>query len=121
MKLRIVLFLAIVVSLSAAAAPAQTNATKGMWTGWVSDEFCAKAYGMKHDPKYGATCAKQCLANASVKMVFIRDDNESVLFVSNPAALIAYADGHIQVTGSIEKGIITVTKASLVKPQGGAD
>jgi hypothetical protein len=92
------------------------QAKKGAWTGWVSDDYCARTYSLKHDPKYGHTCAKQCL-DAGSKMVFVRDEDEAILQVANPAALKEFADEHIRVTGTVDNGVLTVTSAAQVKPK----
>jgi len=95
---------------------ASAQAKKGTWTGWVSDEYCARTYSLKHDPKYGHTCAKQCLEGGS-KMVFVRDEDEEIFQVANPAALMEHADQHVRVAGTVENGVLTVTGATLVKPK----
>ena len=92
------------------------QAKKGTWTGWISDDYCARTYGLKHDTKFGHTCGKQCL-EAGAKMVFVRDEDEEVFQVANTAALKEFADEHVRVTGSVENGLITVTSAALVKPK----
>ena len=89
---------------------------KGTWTGWVSDDYCARTYGLKHDPKYGHTCAKQCL-DAGAKMVFVRDEDEEIFQVANTAALKDLADEHVRVSGTVDNGVLTVTSAALVKPK----
>ena len=94
---------------------ASAQAKKGTWTGWVSDDYCARTYSLKHDPKYGHTCAKQCI-EAGAKMVFVRDEDEEVFQVANPATLKEFADGHVRVTGTVENGVLIVTSAALVKP-----
>ena len=95
---------------------ASAQEKKGTWTGWVSDEYCARTYSLKHDPKYGHTCAQQCLGAGS-KMVFVRDEDEEILQVANTAALKEYADQHVRVTGTVDNGVLTVTSATLVKPR----
>ncbi|MGH9492712.1 MAG: hypothetical protein ACRD2K_04355 [Terriglobales bacterium] len=95
---------------------ASAQAKKGTWTGWVSDDYCARTYSLKHDPKYGHTCGKQCL-DAGAKMVFVRDEDEEIFQVANTAALKQYADEHVRVTGTVDNGVLTVISASLVKPK----
>lgn len=92
------------------------QAKKGTWTGWVSDDYCARTYSMKHDPKYGHTCGKQCL-DAGAKMVFVRDEDEEIFQVANTAALKDYADEHVRVNGTVDNGVLTVTGVTLVKPK----
>lgn len=92
------------------------QAKKGTWTGWVSDDYCARTYSLKHDPKYGHTCAKQCL-DGGAKMVFVRDEDEGIFQVANTAALKEFADEHVRVSGTVENGVLTVTAATLIKPK----
>jgi hypothetical protein len=84
-------------------------ATKGSWTGWVSDAKCGAS-------KIDATCVKTC-EDAGSPLVFVNDKDKSVLQVANQDLLKGHEGHHIKVKGSVDGDTLTVTSVSMMKNQ----
>ena len=81
-----------------ADAPAAAAAKAQNFNGWISDEKC----GARIDPD----CAKKC-QEQGVKMVFVNADKQ-IFPLSNQDAVKAFAGQHVNLTGKLENGILTV-------------
>jgi hypothetical protein len=105
-KVLIVLSVVLVLSLTASAA------SKGSWTGWITDEKC----GAKDANEAKSGCAKACIGKGS-KAVFVSDKDGAVLAVTNQDAVKEHAGEHVKVNGSVDEDAksITVEKVSMVK------
>lgn len=75
--------------------------------GWVSDAKCGA--------KFNADCAKKCAA-AGQPLVIVTSDKK-VIEVANSDALKGHAGHHVTVTGTMDKGKLTVTKVEMAKDQ----
>jgi type 1 fimbria pilin len=90
------------VSFAAAGASATVN-------GWVTDQQCA-AKGANASAE---ACTKKCLAKGS-KMVVVTDDDQKVLLVDNPDALMEHAGHHVAVTGTVNGDTIHVDSVKML-------
>jgi hypothetical protein len=82
-------------------------AATGTWEGWVSDAKCGA--------KFNADCAKKCAA-AGQPMVLVTADKQ-VIAVTNSDTLKPHAGEHVSVTGTMDKGKLTVDKVEMLKDQ----
>ena len=92
----------ILLGLLGAMAVAKT----GTWDGWVSDTQC----GAKVDK----ACSKKCVEENGAELVFVSSD-KTVIQVTNPAALKGHEGDHVKVTGTLEKGMLTVSSVQPIK------
>lgn len=93
------------VTLAAALLSSLTFAATGTWNGWISDVKC----GINID----RACAKKCAA-AGEKLVFVNSD-KTVMQVSNPAKVKALAGEHVKIKGKVDKGVLTISSAEIIK------
>ncbi len=80
---------------------------KGEWTGTVSDSMC----GAKEP--HSAECTKKCIEGGS-KIVFVNEADKSVLQVANPDKLAGHEGHKVKVTGTVEKGTLTVAEVAMM-------
>lgn len=107
-KVMFVLGVVLILSLTASAA------SKGSWTGWITDEKC----GAKDASEAKSGCAKACIGRGA-KAVFVSDKDGAVLAVSNQDAVKEHAGEHVKVSGSVDEDskTITVDKLSAAKTE----
>jgi len=97
-------------TLVSAFALADQHAKKSEMTGTVSDEKCGAKEG------HSAACTKGC-AEKGAALVFINDADKSVLKVSNSDKLKGHEGHQVKVTGTVDKGILTIAEVSMVEPK----
>ncbi len=95
-------------TLVSAFAVADHHAKKNEWTGTVSDSMCGAKAG------HTADCTKKCVEKGSA-LVFVDDADKSVLKVSNSDKLKGHEGHHVKVTGSVDKGVLTIAQVSMVE------
>src|SRR5262249_18232358 len=93
-------------SVVSLAAPKSTKVD-----GWVSNEKC----GAKDIDN--ADCTKKC-AGAGSKLVIVSEKDKNVINVDNPDALQGHEGHHVSVTGTMDNGVLHVTKVSMLKQSG---
>jgi tRNA isopentenyl-2-thiomethyl-A-37 hydroxylase MiaE len=94
MKKMIVLFALLALTLAALAGAA---ATKGSWTGWVTDEHCG-AKGASADHK---ACAEKCMTNGS-KLVFYNNADKKIYGLDKQDVAKANLGHEVKVTGELD-------------------
>ena len=104
MKKLIVLFALLALTMAALAGAA---ATKGTWTGWVTDEHCG-AKGASADHK---ACAEKCAANGS-KLVFYNNADKKIYGLDKQDVAKANLGHEVKVTGELEGKSIKVDSIS---------
>jgi tRNA isopentenyl-2-thiomethyl-A-37 hydroxylase MiaE len=107
MKKLIVLFALLALTMAALAGAA---ATKGTWTGWVTDEHCG-AKGASADHK---ACAEKCAAGGS-KLVFYNTTDKKIYGLDKQDVAKANLGHEVKVTGELEGKSI---KVSSIEPAG---
>ena len=100
MKKMIVLFALLALTVAALAGAA---ATKGSWTGWVTDEHCG-AKGASADHK---ACAEKCMTNGS-KLVFYNNADKKIYGLDKQDVAKANLGHEVKVTGELEGKSIKV-------------
>ncbi|HZU21702.1 MAG TPA: hypothetical protein VE998_02650 [Terriglobales bacterium] len=90
-----------------AFARQESGSSNAKMTGWVVDEKCGARVANEH----GSDCAKKCVQGGQ-PVVFVDDKDQSVLKVANQDALKSHAGEHVAVSGSVEKGTLTVQNVS---------
>ncbi|HSU80835.1 MAG TPA: hypothetical protein VLR69_00385 [Thermoanaerobaculia bacterium] len=94
MKKMIVLFALLALTVAALAGAA---ATKGSWTGWVTDEHCG-AKGASADHK---ACAEKCMTNGS-KLVFYNNADKKIYGLDKQDVAKANLGHEVKVTGELD-------------------
>jgi tRNA isopentenyl-2-thiomethyl-A-37 hydroxylase MiaE len=94
MKKMIVLFALLALTVAALAGAA---ATKGTWTGWVTDEHCG-AKGASADHK---ACAEKCMAKGS-KLVFYNTADKKIYGLDKQDVAKANLGHEVKVTGELD-------------------
>jgi tRNA isopentenyl-2-thiomethyl-A-37 hydroxylase MiaE len=94
MKKMIVLFALLALTVAALAGAA---ATKGTWTGWVTDEHCG-AKGASADHK---ACAEKCMTNGS-KLVFYNNADKKIYGLDKQDVAKANLGHEVKVTGELD-------------------
>jgi tRNA isopentenyl-2-thiomethyl-A-37 hydroxylase MiaE len=94
MKKMIVLFALLALTVAALAGAA---ATKGSWTGWVTDEHCG-AKGASADHK---ACAEKCVTNGS-KLVFYNNADKKIYGLDKQDVAKANLGHEVKVTGELD-------------------
>jgi len=92
----------------ALAGDEHKHATKGEWTGTVSDSQCAA----KADHTEG--CTKGCVAKGA-SLVFVNDADKAVFKVSNSDKLKGHEGHQIKVTGTVDKDTLTITEVAMLE------
>jgi hypothetical protein len=108
MKRMIITLFAILALTVAALAGA---ATKGTWTGWVTDEHCG-AKGASADHK---ACAEKCLEKGS-KLVFYNTADKKIYSLDKQDVAKANIGQEVKVTGELDGKNI---KVDSIAPAGG--
>ena len=98
--------LSILICLALLSAMALASSAKV--TGYIVDEKC----GAKGAHAGGEACAKKC-AEAGEKMVFV-GDNKEVLKIDNQEATKGHEGHHVNVTGSVENGVLHIDQLAMV-------
>lgn len=109
MKKMIVLFALLALTVAALAGAA---ATKGSWTGWVTDEHCG-AKGASADHK---ACAEKCMTNGS-KLVFYNNADKKIYGLDKQDVAKANLGHEVKVTGELDGKNI---KVDSIAAAGGA-
>src|SRR4029077_13662876 len=107
-KMTIALFTVFALTVAALAAAA---ATKGTWTGWVTDEHCG-AKGASADHK---ACAEKCLEKGS-KLVFYNTADKKIYSLDKQDVAKANIGQEVKVTGELDGKNI---KVDSIAPAGG--
>jgi hypothetical protein len=94
MKKMIVLFALLALTVAALAG---ATATKGSWTGWVTDEHCG-AKGASADHK---ACAEKCVTNGS-KLVFYNNADKKIYGLDKQDVAKANLGHEVKVTGELD-------------------
>jgi len=94
MKKMIVLFALLALTVAALAGAA---ATKGSWTGWVTDEHCG-AKGASADHK---ACAEKCVTRGS-KLVFYNNADKKIYGLDKQDVAKANLGHEVKVTGELD-------------------
>ena len=94
MKKMIVLFALLALTVAALAGAA---ATKGSWSGWVTDEHCG-AKGASADHK---ACAEKCVTNGS-KLVFYNNADKKIYGLDKQDVAKANLGHEVKVTGELD-------------------
>lgn len=80
------------------------------WTGWITDETC----GAKNANADGKACALKC-AKAGAKLVLYVEADKSLVGLDNQDEALKHVGHPVQVTGTLEAGMIKVKKIEEVK------
>jgi hypothetical protein len=83
---------------------------KGTWTGKISDEKCGA--------KVNADCAKRCIESGQ-KAVFVNDADGTVIPIADAKTVAGHEGHHVKVTGTLDKGTLTVKKVEMAPDSGG--
>ena len=92
----------------------------GQWTGYISDEMCAKS-GSKAakasdwiNPKAFGSCAQKCVREGS-PVVFVTEDNKVLKFDSDSIKkAMSHVGQRVKLTGTLENGTLKITKISAL-------
>ena len=98
-----------------------TLAFAGQWSGYISDEMCAKS-GSKAtkasdwiNPKAFRSCAQKCVREGS-PVVFVTEDNKILKLDSDSAKKALPHVGHrVKLTGTLKNGTLKISKISALK------
>jgi len=101
MKKMIVLFALLALTVAALAGAA---ATKGSWTGWVTDEHCG-AKGASADHK---ACAEKCVTKGS-KLVFYNNADKKIYKIDNQDLAKGHLGHEVKVSGEVSGDSIKVS------------
>ncbi|HEY4594530.1 MAG TPA: hypothetical protein VIJ61_19075 [Thermoanaerobaculia bacterium] len=94
MKKLIVLFALLALTVAALAGAA---ATKGTWTGWVTDEHCgAKGANAEHK-----ACAEKCAGKGS-KLVFYNNGDKKIYGLDKQDEAKAHLGHEVKVSGELD-------------------
>ena len=107
MKKMIVLFALLALTVAALAGAA---ATKGSWTGWVTDEHCG-AKGASADHK---ACAEKCVTKGS-KLVFYNNADKKIYGLDKQDVAKANLGHEVKVSGEVDGKNI---KVASIEPAG---
>jgi hypothetical protein len=102
-------------------AAGSTMAFAGQWSGYVSDEMCAKS-GSKAakasdwiNPKAFESCAQKCVREGS-PVVFVTEDNQILkLDSSSTKKARPHVGQRVKLTGTVENGTLKISKISALK------
>ncbi len=83
-------------------------AASSTMTGYVVDEKC----GAKGAHAGAEDCAKKCAAAGS-PMVFVNDQDHSVLKLDNPEAVKGHEGHHVSVKGSVKGDTLHIDKLAM--------
>ncbi len=108
MKKTTVVFLTL---LSLTVALAASAATKGSWTGWVTDEHCG-AKGASADHK---ACAEKCLKNGG-KLVFYNTADKKIYSLDNQDMAKQNIGHEVKVSGEVDGKSIKVASIDAAAP-----
>ena len=106
-KTIVVLFTLLALTVASLAGAA---ATKGTWTGWVTDEHCG-AKGASADHK---ACAEKCIKNGG-KLVFYNSADKKIYALDNQDLAKQNLGHEVKVTGEAEGKSI---KVASIEPAG---
>jgi hypothetical protein len=106
-KTFIVLFTLLALTVASLAGAA---ATKGTWTGWITDEHCA-AKGANADHK---KCAEDCVKKGS-KLVFYNNADKKIYKLDNQDLAKSNIGQEVKVTGEVDG---TSIKVASIEPAG---
>ncbi|MFN8009117.1 MAG: hypothetical protein U0V70_19235 [Terriglobia bacterium] len=90
-----------------AVASHSLAATKGEWTGWLSDAKCA-ANGAKESHK---GCTLKCI-DAGQSMVFVKEDDKKVFKLENAEKAKSLAGERVKLSGVLEGDTIKIDSAT---------
>jgi hypothetical protein len=79
-------------------------------TGYIVDEKC----GAKGAHAGAEACAKKCI-EAGEKAVFVTDNSKEVLQLDNPEAIKGHEGHHVNVTGTVTKGVLHIDKLAMAE------
>jgi Protein of unknown function (DUF5818) len=97
--------LAILVSLAMTAMAAE-------WTGYISDEMCAKTKGAATVASAAhASCAQACIKKGS-KAVLVTEDGK-IYSIANQSKVVPHAGEKVTVTGKMKGDTITVASVKM--------
>jgi hypothetical protein len=96
----------------AIALPLAGAATKGSWTGWITDDHCGSK-GAKAEHK---SCAEKCLGHGS-KLVFYNSADQKIYSLDNQDLAKEHLGHEVKVTGEVDGSAIKVE--SIAMAQGG--
>lgn len=91
-------------ALFSAVAFAADNAM----TGYIVDSKC----GAKGAHEGAEACSKKCLESGA-KPVFVSDRTKAVLPISNPEAIKGHEGHHVNISGTIDNGSLTVENVEM--------
>ena len=91
-------------ALTVLALPLASAATKGSWTGWITDDHCG-AKGASADHK---ACAEKCLGKGA-KLVFFNSEDKKLYSLDKQDVAKAHGEGPVAVawSASAQRGLRT--------------
>ncbi len=89
-------------------------ASSGSMTGYIVDEKC----GVKGAHEGAEACAKKC-AEAGAAMVFVSDQDKTVLKLDNPDAVKGHEGHHVSVKGSVKGDTLHIDQLAMAGEQEG--
>ncbi len=101
-------------------AVGSTMAFAGQWSGYISDEMCAKS-GSKAakasewiSPKAFPSCAEKCVREGS-PVVFVTEDNKILKFDSDSLKKAQpHVGQRVKLEGTLENGTLKISKISPI-------
>ena len=103
-------YLTVLTLVGLLSTAALAGGMKGTWTGKISDEKCGA--------KINADCAKKCIEGGQ-KAVFVNDADGKVIPVADAKTVVGHEGHHVKVTGTLDKGTLTVKKIEMVEDHEG--
>lgn len=88
---------------------AHAGATKGSWTGWITDEHCG-AKGANADHK---ACAEKCIAGGG-KLVFYNSADKGIYTIDKQDLAKQHLGHEVTIKGSAEGKAIAVEAIEMV-------
>lgn len=100
-------------ALTVLALPLCSAATKGSWTGWITDDHCG-AKGASADHK---ACAEKCLGRGG-KLVFFNSADKKLYSLDKQDVAKEHLGHEVKVTGEVEGDAIKVESIAMAEAKG---
>ena len=100
-------------ALAVLALPLCSAATKGSWTGWITDDHCG-AKGASADHK---ACVEKCLSKGS-KLVFFNSDDKKIYSLDKQDVAKEHLGHEVKVTGEVDGNAIKVESIDMAAAKG---
>jgi hypothetical protein len=104
--------LAAALAATTAGAAARSGETRSVtWTGWLSDQQCARVNNGETKPN-NTLCVKKCLEEGS-PAVFISEQAKAIYVVKDHPTVSDDVGYHLELTGTVDEAAKTIAVTSV--------